>query len=377
MNIHIYPSELTHESRILRITSALAEANVFDCIEIIGVSSPVLPLIESIDSKREIVRIPRKFFKGKNGFLFKLIKTIEWSVRVLLYVRKKPLRCINAHSLAVLPLCAIAAFITDSRLVYDTHELETETSGFKGFRQKFGRFIERIFIARCDSIMVVSGSIADWYQKAYSIPKPTVVRNIPQFLPPRDVNVSAMRDRLGLSNNRIVFIYQGGFISGRGIERLLKIFSMQPSVDLLFMGQGPLEPLIKQATNSYSNIRLIPPVPPEEVLNYTVVADIGICLTDNSCLSHYYSLPNKVFEYLHAGLPIMVNQLKEQEELVKKYNCGWVASADDLEFLSMLERINFQLVNEMRSGALSASKDLSWDIEKNKLIRAYQENGLA
>lgn len=342
LNIHIYPSPLTHESRILRITDALSQADVFDHIEVLGVSGPGLPDTEAIDARRTFIRCPRKLFRHSDGFVPKLVKTLEWSVRVLASMRGKKPDCINAHSLAVLPLCYLASRMTGARLVYDTHELETETTGYKGMRQRLGRLVERLLIHRCDAVFTVSDMIADWYETRYGIQRPTVVRNIPQFQAPKipSSDRDAFRTKLSIPTEAVLFIYQGGFISGRGIERLLKIFGTLPtSHQLLCMGSGPLQDTVALAAERHGNIHLLPSVPPQQVLAYTGIADVGICLTDKSCLSHDFSLPNKIFEYMQAGLPFIVNPLAEQKRLVESQGCGWVASGDDHALRELLLEI--------------------------------------
>ena len=375
VNIHVYPSPLTHESRILRITDALAQAGVFSSIEVIGVARSDLPAIETLDEKRSLVRLPRKLFAGSDGFVAKLVRTLEWSGRVLLSLRGRHIACINAHSLAVLPLCVLAAKMTGARLVYDTHELETETSGYKGVRQRLARFVEKLFIRCCDMVVCVSASIANWYEKTYCVQLPTVVRNIPQFRPPMVHELSELRGSMGLQPGRVAFIDQGGFIAGRGVERLLKIFAELPHLDLVCMGSGPLQPLVALAAQVHTNIHLIPPVPPQEVLGYTQAADVGICLTDNSCLSHYYSLPNKIFEYLHAGLPIIVNPLLEQKQVVEQYGCGWVAAEDDAAFVEMLGTIDCAAIVAKTDNVQAAGRALNWEEEKARLLQAYRDHG--
>jgi glycosyltransferase involved in cell wall biosynthesis len=373
LNVHVYPSNLTHESRILRITDALVAADIFDEVEVVGVARTDLPEREKIDDKRTLVRIERPDFNGFGPFLSKVMITLVWSLNVFGYLRKRRVGCVNAHSLAVLPLCVIVAYFSKAKLVYDTHELETETSGYKGIRQSLGRIIERTLIKRCDLVFVVSDSIADWYAKTYDIVRPTVVRNIPQFTVFSGDLQKVQRTDIGVPADKLLFIYQGGFISGRGVERLLSNFSKLPELELVCMGSGPLQHLVEDAAANFTNIHYLPPVPPREVLAYTRVADVGICLTDNSCLSHYYSLPNKVFEYLHAGLPIIVNPLLEQTSLVREFDCGWMASERDADFIKMLSNLRYDDILTKKRNARSAAEKLQWSDEAARLIAAYRE----
>lgn len=377
LNLHIYPSPLTHESRILRLTDALAQSNVFDRFEVIGVAAEGLPAEQEVDARRRFVRVPRKAFAARNSLVAKTVKTAEWSLRVLARLRKRKVACINAHSLAVLPLCYVASRITGAALVYDTHELETETSGFKGLRQKLGRWVERLLIKRCHTVFAVSDSIADWYVQRYGIARPTVVRNIPQFRAPADEARDGrwLRERLGIPTDATLFIYQGGFIAGRGLERLLRVFRQaNPDRHLVCMGSGPLTGLVAQSAAEAANIHLLPPVSPQEVLGYTCAADVGICLTDDSCLSHYYSLPNKIFEYLHAGLPIIVNPLIEQQRIVEQYRCGWVAPAEDEALLTLLNGID--RASLAACDPRPAAEAFNWPAEAQRLVERYRSDGL-
>lgn len=358
---------------MLRLTDAIAGLGIFDDIHMVGIAQDQLPLDERIDNHRKNVRLQRRMAEGKDGLLAKIVKSAEWSTRVFLRYRGEPIGCVNAHSLAVLPLCVALAAATGAKLVYDTHELETETSGFKGVRQRLGKFVERLFIGRADHIFVVSDSIGDWYSKEYGLEKPTTVRNIPQFLSSPVERVPDEMLALPIPENTIRFIYQGGFIKGRGIERLIELFAASPDKHLILMGSGPLLGFVRAASDTLPNVHLLPSVAPERVLSYTKGADVGICLTDNSCLSHYFSLPNKVFEYLHAGLPVIVNPLYEQQKLVSSYKCGWVASENNNEVTDLLNSIDDSALQQARIGVEVARNDLSWERERAGVERAYRE----
>lgn len=373
LNIHVYPSRLTHESRIARITAALCRSRVFDLIEVIGVHEEGLARREQTDLCRSMVRLPR-WRVGGSGFVAKVVQNLSWSFNVLNYALRRDIGCVNAHSLAVLPLCALISKLKGATLIYDTHELETETTGYRGLRQAIGRRIERWLIGSCDLVFVVGDSIADWYRDTYKIERPIVVRNIPDA-PAQTIlggTSRILRDRFALPDDAIVFIYQGGLIEGRGIERLLDVFArVGRNIHLVVMGSGPLEDRVKAAVASANNIHQLPPVPPQEVLRFTQGADVGICLTVNSCLSHYYSLPNKIFEYLHAGIPVIVNPLFEQERMVHALDCGWVAPENDDALVAMIDGIGRQLIAAKAPAVRAAAKRLSWADESARLVEAY------
>lgn len=376
-NVHVYPSSLKHESRILRITESLAEAGLFNSIDIIGVAAEGLPVSEDIDEHRHLHRLPRRLSAMSNSLPAKLAGMIEWSVRVLLWVKNKPVQCINAHSLSVLPICFLVSRIKGSRLVYEPHELETETRGSSGLRRTIARGLEKWLIRRCDLVFVVSNSIASWYAASFGIKMPVVVRNVPSLEHQRRGDRTSLRRKIGLRDDAIVFIHMGGLMEGRGIERMLSVFSGLAEIDLLFMGHGTLVELVQGAVRNHSNIHYIPSVPPDEVIMHAGIADAGLCLTEPECLSHEYSLPNKLFEYLHAGLPVIVNPLTEQRRVIADFDCGWIAPPGDDLFTELLRSIDKEAIRLRLEGVRRASEEFRWEIERLRLLDAYRNAALA
>src|SRR5204862_484616 len=183
------------------------------------------------------------------------------------------------------------------------HELETETANNCGLRRLLSRRLERSLIRSCDSVVCVSDSIADWYAREYAISRPAVVRNIPDTRFHQAGEAQNLRRRLHIPDGTLLFIYQGGLFRGRRVEQLIRVFeSARQDRHLVFMGYGDLEELVKAAAARCGNIHFHPPVPPQEVLKHTAGADVGLIGVENVCLSYYYSLPNKLFEYLAAGI---------------------------------------------------------------------------
>lgn len=377
INVHVYPSSLTHESRILRITQSLAEAGLFRRIEVIGVFSEGLSATEDIDEHRRLHRLERRLSKLGGSLPAKLAGMIEWSIRVLLWSKNKPVQCINAHSLSVLPICFLVSRVKGAKLVYEPHELETETRGSTGLRRAVAREVEKWLVRRCDLVFVVSNSIANWYATRFGINTPAVVRNVPSLQHQRMVDRTALRRRIGLRDGTVVFMHMGGLMEGRGIERMIRVFSSLVDIDLLFMGHGALVELVQDAARSHANIHYIPSVPTNEVIMYARVADAGLCLTEPECLSHEYSLPNKLFEYLHAGLPVVVNPLKEQRRVITDFNCGWIAPASDQAFSNLLRSIDKETIRSRQEGVRRAAEEFCWDLERLRLLEAYRNAALA
>lgn len=371
INVHLYPSPLLHEARMGRICRAIAGLGVFDRVEMMGVHREGLPSMETKDGV-EMRRLPRRHWGGP-GVFRKLVQTLHWSRNVLGALRRENLRCVNSHSLAVLPLGVALKFLHGARLVYDTHELETEVSTSRGPVRWLYKLMERAFIRWADEVMVVSDSIADWYVRTYNIKRPVVVRNLPDTpANPALPNQQLWRERFGIPDGHMIFIYQGGLFTGRRIEQLLRVFAQaEPDRHVIFMGYGALEEKVRSAAASFPNIHYAPAVPPAEVLRHTAAADVGLVGVENVCLSYFYSLPNKLMEYLLAGLPALMPDYPEMTKVAEATACGWTIGESDAEWLDAINRLDWTAVNAAKAQARAAGGGFSWQEEKEKLQTGY------
>ena len=130
INLHIYPTPFTHESRVLRETAFLARAAQFSHIVMVGTARAGLPALEQVDAQRTIRRFERT---SGSGLLSKTLGTLAWLRRVYVAFRNEPIACINCHSLPVLPLGVVLAWRTGAKLVYDAHELRNRDRRFARF----------------------------------------------------------------------------------------------------------------------------------------------------------------------------------------------------------------------------------------------------
>lgn len=372
INVHIYPSQFDNESRILKITSSLAKLNFFDKIYMIGVlDSENKQKIEKVDDVRTILRVNRFAGNVNSSTIIKTWKTLVWYINVLLLLKEEKILCINCHSLPVLPLCVFLKLLNkNSKLIYDTHELETETNGLKWLKKIIYKVIEYLFINNANIIVVVSEGIAKWYQTNYKIQKPSVIENVPIRQEIDLFDKKMLKNRLGLNQEDILFIYQGNLSKGRGIEELLNIFSKEKSKYIVFIGNGPLEYLVK--SNNSPNIFHINSVPMVDLIKFSIGADVGVSLTENTSLSYFYSLPNKIFEYLIAGLPIIISDLPEQKAILKKYSCGWCVKDGQL-LKKLVAEININDIRVNKNNVIKNTVNIGWHNEESKLVTIYNE----
>ncbi len=371
ISINIYPSIFVNESRILNITKALADAGIFDKIYILAIQGEGLPGLESLDSVREVVRLPVAF-TGR-GLFSKIMKNLEWSIKILHFSHNKKITCINCHSLPVLPMCVLLKLLKHAKLVYEPHELETETQGSKGIKKKVFKLIESILIRHANVVITVSDSIARWYEKKYSLKKVYSIKNIPRIDNYALRGSRILKDKFKINNGDTLYIYQGGLFEHRGIRILLDVFSKMPlDRHIVFMGFGQLEQLIKEHELNFSNIHFQPAVEPRDIPAYTSSADVGIALIENICLNHYYALPNKIFEYLLSGLPIIVSDFPDMGKFIDKYDCGWKIPVSEKVLTELLMSISKDDIAHKGSKVLICRDKLGSELETEALLEIYQ-----
>lgn len=366
---------MTHESRMLRITAWLVGMGIFDEVELVGVLSPGLPPVEVVDGQRRIVRIPQWGHSIRPAALSKLIRHGSWLVRVFSRYWRVRVDCVNCHSLTTLPLCVALKLATRAKLIYDTHELETETVSAGRVRKVLSRWVESACMPFVDKTVVVGEEIGRWYRNAYAGRPVHVVRNTPPRGSDAHRSGRRLRDALGMSDDEMLFVYLGLFGHGRGLEKLVEVFRGIPSRHIVFIGDGELAPMIDEAARVYPNVHRLPMVPPSEIGAWACGADVGISMIEPVSLSYYYSLPNKFFEYIQGGLPCLINNLPEQRAIVEEYRCGWVAPEEVADLARFVGSIDRTQVESMRAGALAARSGLCWENESRRLCEVYDIAG--
>jgi glycosyltransferase involved in cell wall biosynthesis len=373
INLHVYPSNFTHETRILKETKSLTDHGIFDKIVICALWDEGLAEHEPLDGVREVWRIKPTVPPLIKGLFAKTIRMTGWLVLIFLRFRRAPVVCVNCHSWAMLPLGIVFKIWRRAKLVYDAHELETETSASRAQRL-VARVVERACMRHVDALIVVSESIAEWYRRSYGPTNIRVVRNIPyrrtQPLRPSSV----LKDELGISSDSLLFIYQGALERGRNVEMLLRVFAQAPGDrHIVFLGFGELADMVKRHTSEYANIHFYQSVPPSQVLTYTASADIGLDIIENVCLNHYYCLPNKVFEYLLAGLPQIVSDFPEMSKVITEDDCGWTTAVAENDVLNLIKRLTRAEVLKKKANALRARDRYAWEDEEIRLMAVYKD----
>jgi len=373
INLHLVGNPVAHDSRVLKETASLAGSGLFEEVRVLGLAAGAART-ESEGTRliREVALRTRPLPKS---LAFQSLKFMEWRWRLLRECRGLRVGVVHCHDLLPLPVAVRLKQRTGAKLVYDAHELETERVGLRGLRRMLARRTERRLMRHVDALITVSPSIVEWYRARHPQVEVVLVRNVPERSDPA-ASVEPLRARLGVPDDAVLFISIGSFSRGRGIERALAAFR-DPAVrhHVVFMGFGGLAERIDAAAAACPRIHRIPPVAPSEVLRFAAGADVGLSLTEDSCLNHRFCLPNKVFESLVAGVPVLCSDLPDQADLIRSHQGGWTVGASSEALARRLSEISIDEVRRLRAGLPARVSGLGWDREAERLLDLYRRLG--
>jgi glycosyltransferase involved in cell wall biosynthesis len=372
----------THDSRVERQVEALRKLGYFTSVFALHEKGLELRERYPFHEVRRFRLLTRPLPKHKIVHVLKYAECIaqmcwaSWRVKPAL---------VHANDLDALPIGYLAARLRRSRLVYDAHELWAGISGRENFHPivfALARWLEGTIARRADHVITVGGCIADHMAQNLKIPRPTVVRNVSAASKSgRSIN-GGLREALGVSREVPIVLYLGGMVPGRGLETAIRAFTR--------VGGPAILVLMGQCSDSYRStlsglaehlgiadrVVLLDPVPSEDVLRCASEATIGIAPIEGSCLNHRYSLSNKVFQYLQAGLPLLVSDLPEMASLVAQYNIGVTFTDGDAS--AFAETLNGLLASPERlayfaNNSRKSAPELSWEREEQILLKVYDE----
>jgi glycosyltransferase involved in cell wall biosynthesis len=309
----------------------------------------------------------------KRGFLFYAFFNIRLFVHLL--INKYDLLVSNDLD-TLLPNFLISK-IYRLPLVYDSHEYFTGVPEIehRPFVKWVWKSIEKAIFPRLTHVMTVSDSIASKYDEEYSI-RPITIRNCSQVT--RQI-IPFTRKEMDIDPNHLLLILQGsGINKDRGGMELIDAISKTENVSLLIVGSGDeYERLIQKVVKLQLNdkIKFFPKVPWHVLMKYTRSADAGISLDKNTNLNYLFSLPNKLFDYLSAGIPVISTDLPEITKIIKEYNCGMLVSEATPEEISkaiLILRDNRSLLADLKRNSLIASESVNWENESKKVEELYR-----
>lgn len=266
--------------------------------------------------------------------------------------------------------------------LHDCHELYLESTTFVPYEKKVLQPIEKLYMRRADSVVVVNETIRDEYERRYGV-RGTVLRNaapaVPEEIRSRPVDLRGMA---GVPDEARVVLYQGGFVAGRGLDVLLRAAPFFPDrAHLVLIGKGgereTLEALAEEL-NVSDRVHFLPAVEPGELPALTAAADLGVIPYQPVSLNNRFALPNKVFEYTGAGIPFVAADLPELRRVADSESCGEVYDPYDPQQLAaavstVLDPARY---SQYRTMADSFGRANTWETEKKILESEVRRLGV-
>lgn len=370
--LHLSQTDITCDSRILKEMDALVGDKRVICGIGVALSdhkekpTPSFPnfKIESIELMCRRIKFIPDIFK-------KTLVVLEITVKMFRKARMLNPHIIHCHDTPVLPLGLVLKLVTGAKIIYDAHELESERAGVSKLACQLTLFVEKISWKYIDRLIVVSPSIQSWYIKEIGFKNSEIILNSP-IVKFEDSNKEYLRDKFSIPKDSLIFIYNGMFFHGRGIEVITRVFQ-QSSIHshIVFLGDGDMKGELVKIAKEHNNIHIHEKVLHEDVVPITRSADVGLVLTENIALSYYYSLPNKLFEYAFSGIPVLASNTPDISATVKKYDLGECCNIDFESLYNCV--LKFENERLIRKSRISDLDDLSWYAQIVKLDKLYLE----
>ncbi len=314
--------------------------------------------------------IKRLKFMFNRGCLF----YAAYNLRLLFFLLFRSWDIVLSCDMDSLPAGFLASRLRRKHVVFDSHELFSEVPEIqnKPFVKSVWRWFEKLLIPRVKHVFTVSEHIAAYYHEHHGA-KAVVIRNLPFKTP------AANQDKAPVKPDQPFVLYQGAINTGRGIEKLMDAMEYIPQLSLVIAGSGPLEKHLhtKRANLNYKDrIHLPGRLGFNELSVLTSQAWLGVSLEEDKGLNYRYALPNKLFDYLKAGVPGLISDLPEMRKFVKETKTGWWIQPD-ADAKALASKINAlwhdnETYRQCRKNTKAAIEKHNWEKESLKQLEVFR-----
>ena len=324
----------------------------------------------------------------------------EYNMRLLLKLLLMRADAFYANDSDTLPACCWAARLRGKKLLFDAHELFPDVPELVGKPrvQRVWKWVERTCLPRVDAAFTVSQSVAEEYRRRYGVAM-TVVRNLPERIENGELRMENYPGAAALNvtgdtpaqfsilNSQLI-LYQGAVNVGRGVRELVDVIGRLPQCRLVVAGDGDLlDELREYATDKpwSERIMFLGRVDPNQLHALTTKADMGVCLLEDLGLSYRCALPNRVGDFVQAGVPLLATGFVEIQRVIEHYGIGATTEAcpavkDGEAYDQYLGRLADTIADTLHAWHTMpqeerdrrfarARKELCWDNEKKTLIK--------
>lgn len=307
----------------------------------------------------------------KNSLLF----YINFALITLKHLILSDAQMFFAEDVYTLPFVATIAKLKRGILIYNSREFYAFLGGLtnKKLLQKTIAAIERFFIKKTNLVLTTGDMDSEFLEKFYNINRTCVIRNIP--LKKSCEIKHDFRTELNIPENKTLLLYQGVLLKGRGLKLLIKSLTKLPDCVLIILGEGVLRVELEKLAselNVKNQVVFYGAIEQKELNKYTAGADIGFSLIENISVSYYYALPNKLFEYINANIPIISSNLPQMKKIIEQYDVGKIIDIENIDEKEKIERVVtcvMQLISSKESldkykeNCKKASLELNWEEE--------------
>ena len=330
-------------------------------ILLIGRKSKNTFLLNELNYK--VIRFQNLFRRGPLMYLV-------FNTQLFFYLLFKKADVLWSNDLDTLLPNFIIARLKNIKLVYDSHEYFTQ-SVYKRTSRKIWEKLENFLFPKLKNIITVNDSIKNVYEKKYKVPV-TVIRNVPY----KTIHNAGL-EKIVVPSNKKIFIMQGiGLNENRGAEEAVLTMQFLPdNFNLYFIGSGTVLDKLKKIVrdlNLSAKVTFIDVLPYYEMMEYTRRCFLGLIFEKIDVTDHHrFALPNKFFDYINAGIPVLSSKATEIKLLTEKYQIGdCIDNFEPSEIAAKIIEIekNNELYNLWKHNAISASEELNWEKEEKILI---------
>ncbi len=348
-------NDITTDQRVNKICNTLVNIG-FDVV-LVGVMRAQSQQLQKRPFKTKRFRLI--FSKGPLFYA-------NYNIRLFFYLLFSRYDVLWSNDLDSLLANYLASSIRRKRIIFDSHEYFTEVPELvnRPRVKKIWKTLEQMILPKLKDILTVSPSIVMLYKEEYNIDS-KLLRNVPFSL--KDIpKVENIRE-----DGKKILLYQGAINVNRGIEYMVKSMKYIDNAILYILGKGDVYDQIRSLITELhleEKVKMLGEIPLEKLSGYTVQADLGLSLEEDMGLNYRFALPNKLFNYIQAGLPVLVSYLPEMKNLVQHYNVGKnIEKHDEKHIAEMIKSMiedNDSMVT-WRENSKKAAKELNWENEKH------------
>jgi len=268
-----------------------------------------------------------------------------------------------------------------AKAIYDARDIYVEARNIarlpRLLRALFGRF-ERSWARQADRIVTVNEPYAAVLERRFGTGPPLIVMNCSTMRLPSADRPRRFHDQLGLPPGRRIVLYHGGLSSDRGIEQLIEAIPTVDDAVLVLMGYGDQEQALRRLAadpTSGGRIAVLSAVSPDELIEWVASADVVAMPIQPTTLNHRLTTPNKLFEAIAAGVPVVASDLPGMAPIVSATGCGVLVDPTDVAAIGSAIRDVLDAQRERKAafaaGIRTAQAEYTWDREMARLLGEY------